>query len=104
MAYLVSLRTRELGVRLALGAQPRTVAAMMTKQGLTLAAVGIGVGLLVFAVATRFLRSLLYGVAPSDPLTIAGALLIIVATATLASWIPARRAARVDPAGALRAE
>ena len=104
MAYLVSLRTRELGVRLALGAQPRTVAAMMTRQGLTLAAIGIGVGLVVFAVATRFLRSLLYGVAPSDPLTIAGALLIIVATATLASWIPARRAARVDPAGALRAE
>jgi ABC-type antimicrobial peptide transport system permease subunit len=104
MAYLVSLRTRELGVRLALGAQPRTVAAMLTKQGLTLAAIGLGAGLIVFALTTRFLRAFLYGVAPSDPLAIAGAMLIIIATATLASWLPARRAARVDPARALRAE
>jgi predicted permease len=104
MAYLVSLRTRELGVRLALGAQPRTVAAMLTKQGLTLAAIGLGAGLVVFALTTRFLRAFLYGVAPSDPLAIAGAMLIIVATATVASWLPARRAARVDPARALRAE
>lgn len=104
MAYLVSLRTREFGVRLALGAEPRTVVAMMTRQGLTLAAIGIGAGLLAFALATRVLRSLLYGVGPSDPITIAGALLVILAVATVASWIPARRAARVDPAGALRAE
>ena len=104
MAYLVSLRTRELGVRMALGAQPRTVAAMMTKQGLTLAAIGIGAGLIAFAMATRALRTLLYEVAPSDPMTIAGALMVIFATAALASWIPARRAARVDPAGTLRAD
>lgn len=104
MAYLVTLRTRELGVRMALGAQPRAVAAMMARQGLALTALGIVAGLVVFALAARFLRTFLFGVAPSDPVTIGGVLLILVATAVLASWIPARRAARVDPAAALRAE
>ena len=104
MAYVVTLRTKELGVRIALGAQPSAVAAMMTKQGLALTAFGIGGGLLLFALVARFLRSFLFGVAPSDPLTLAAASLTLVAIATLASWIPARRAARVDPADALRAE
>ena len=104
MAYVVTLRTKELGVRIALGAQPSAVAAMMTKQGMVLTATGIGGGLLLFTVVARFLRSFLYGVAPSDPVTLAGASLTLVAIATLASWIPARRASRVDPADALRAE
>ena len=104
MAYLVTLRTRELGVRIALGAQPSAVAAMMTGQGLALTAAGIVAGLGIFAIVARFLRSFLFGVAPSDPLTLGAASLILVAIAALASWIPARRASRVDPANTLRAE
>lgn len=104
MAYLVTLRTRELGVRIALGAEPRTVALMMTNQGLVLTAFGVGGGLVMFALVARFLRTFLFGVAASDPLTLAGASLTLVAIAALASWIPARRAAAVDPADALRAE
>jgi predicted permease len=104
LAYLVSLRTRELGVRIALGAQPRAVAMMMTAQGLALTAGGIGMGLVLFALVARFIRSFLFGVTPSDPLTLAGASLTLVAIAALASWIPARRAGRVDPADALRAD
>ena len=104
MAYLVTLRTRELGVRIALGADPRAVAMMMTNQGLVLTAFGVGGGLLMFALVARFLRTFLFGVAAGDPLTLAGASLTLVAIAGLASWIPARRAAAVDPADALRAE
>ena len=104
MAYVVTLRTKELGVRIALGAQPSAVAAMMTKQGMVLTAVGIAGGLALFAGVARFLRSFLYGVAPSDPIALVAAALTLVAIAALASWIPARRAARVDPADALRAE
>ena len=104
LAYVVTLRTRELGVRIALGAQPSEVAGMMTRQGLMLTAFGVAGGLGLFFVVARFLRSFLYGVAPSDPVTLAGASLMLVLIAALASWIPARRAARVDPADALRAE
>jgi ABC-type antimicrobial peptide transport system permease subunit len=104
MAYLVTLRTRELGLRIALGAEPRAVAMMMTNQGLVLTAIGIGAGLALFAMVARFLRSFLFGVAPGDPLTLAAAALTLVVIATLASWLPARRAAMVDPADALRAE
>jgi hypothetical protein len=104
MAYMVTLRTRELGVRIALGAQPRAVATMMTGQGLVLTAVGVVAGLGLFAVVARFLRSFLFGVAPSDPVTLGAASLLLVAIAALASWIPAHRASRVDPASTLRAE
>jgi hypothetical protein len=104
MAYVVTLRTRELGVRIALGAQPRAVAAMMTGQGLALTGVGIGIGLVLFASVARFLRSFLFGVVPGDPLTLVAASLLLVGIAALASWIPARRAARADPMEALRAE
>jgi predicted permease len=104
MAYLVALRVKELSVRIALGAQPSSVAAMMTRQGLMLTAIGVVGGLVAFAMVARFLRSFLFGVAPNDPLTLAGAALTLVVIAGLASWIPARRASRVDPADALRAE
>lgn len=104
MAYLVTLRTRELGVRIALGAQPGAVAAMMTRHGLALTAAGIVAGLGLFSIVARFLRSFLFGVAPTDPVTLVAASLILVAIAALASWIPARRASRVDPADTLRAE
>ena len=104
IAYIVTLRTRELGVRIALGAQPRSVAAMVTRQGLGLSAAGIVVGLILVAGLARFLKSLLYEVAPTDPATLGGAALILLAFALVASWIPARRAARVDPMEALRAD
>jgi ABC-type antimicrobial peptide transport system permease subunit len=77
---------------------------MMTRQGLALTAIGVGVGLAGFVVVARFLRSFLFGVAPTDPLALTAASLTLVAIAALASWIPARRASRVDPANALRAE
>ena len=104
MAYAVTLRTRELGVRIALGAQPSEVAAMMAKQGLGITLLGVAVGLLTFAVVARFLAAFLYGVAPADPLTLGGASVLLLGIAALASWLPARRASRVDPANSLRAE
>jgi predicted permease len=104
MAYVVTLRRRELGIRIALGASPRGVAAATTRQGVALTSVGVAGGFVLFTVAARFMRTFLFGVAPWDPLTVAGATLTLFVVATLASWIPARRAGRVDPAEALRAE
>jgi predicted permease len=104
MAYLVTLRTREVGVRIALGAAPRTVAVMFTRQGLSLTALGVAGGLAVFILISHFLRGLLFGVAPSDPVTLAGSSLLLLVIATVASWVPARRASRVDPARTLRSE
>ncbi|MEK7402581.1 MAG: ABC transporter permease [Gemmatimonadota bacterium] len=104
LAYIVTLRTRELGVRIALGAQPSAVAAMMTRQGMVLAGIGIVVGAVAFTGVARFLRTFLFGVAPTDPVTVVAASLLLVAVAMLASWIPARRASRVDPMEALRAD
>jgi ABC-type antimicrobial peptide transport system permease subunit len=104
IAYIVGMRTREFGVRIALGAQPRTVATMVARQGMTLTGIGIVFGVALFALVARYLRSLLYGIEPGDPLTLAGVSLVLVMIAALASWIPARRAARSDPMNALRAE
>lgn len=103
MAYLVALRTREFGVRLALGADPRRIARAVLGGGLALAAGGIAAGLVLHALAAPLLRTFLFGVTAHDPPTLAGAALLLAATAALASWLPARRAARVDPALALRA-
>jgi ABC-type antimicrobial peptide transport system permease subunit len=104
IAYVVTLRTRELGVRIALGAQPRAVATMVTVQGLVLSGAGIVVGLALVVLVARFLRSFLFEVAPTDPTILGGATLILVVFAFLASWIPARRAAQVNPLEALRAD
>ncbi len=104
IAYVASLRTRELGVRIALGATPRAVAGLVTRQGLVLAGAGIATGLLIFALVARFIRSLLFGVAPGDPVTLAVVTMLLLAIAALASWIPARRASRVDPIEVLKAE
>jgi predicted permease len=101
LAYIVSLRTREISVRLAMGALPGNVARLVTSQGALLAASGVAVGILIFLATSRFLRAVVVGVGRPDVLTIAivsGTLMLI---AIAASWIPARRAARIDPARAL---
>ena len=104
IAYVVALRTRELGVRIALGAQPLAVARMVTMQGLALCGAGILIGLALVVAGGRFLRTLLFEVAPTDPLTLGATILLLGTFALFASWIPARRAARVNPAEALRTD
>ncbi len=103
-AHVASLRTREFGIRIALGAPPSSVVGQVTRQGIALTGAGLAAGLLIFALVARFIRSLIFGVAPSDPLTLAAVALVLLGTTALASWIPARRAARVDPMEALRAD
>jgi predicted permease len=104
MLYQVSQRTREIGVRLALGANARHVVRMVLARSFVLVAIGIALGLAGALGASRLLSGMLYGVSPTDPLTFVAAPLVLVAVALLAAWIPARRAARVDPMIALRAE
>jgi putative ABC transport system permease protein len=104
IAYDVALRTREIGVRLALGAPPRRVVAGVVRQGLRLVGLGAVLGLCGAWAATRVLGDLLYELSPKDPVTFAAGALLLAAVAVAASYIPARRAARVDPAVALRAE
>jgi ABC-type antimicrobial peptide transport system permease subunit len=104
MANLVSGRARELGVRLALGAVPGTLARLVLGDGLRLAAWG-GLGGLALAFwIGRAVESRLYGVGPFDPVSLAGTLALLAGVALLAAWLPARRAARVDPVQALRVE
>ncbi|HEU4631609.1 MAG TPA: ABC transporter permease [Gemmatimonadaceae bacterium] len=104
ISYVVSLRTREIAVRLALGARPGEVHRMVSRQAMTTAAVGVGVGLAGALATTRSLGALLFGIAPTDPATLGAAALLLLAVAAAASWLPARRAAAMDPAQALRAE
>ena len=104
MAYMVALRTREFGVRVALGAEPRQLARAVAMRGFTVIATGVTAGFGLYAIAAPFLRAFLYGVTPGDPVTLGAVALALVGTASLASWLPARRAAQVDPAEALRAE
>lgn len=104
MAYMVALRTREFGIRAALGADPQALARGVVARGLALVTAGVAAGLALFAVAAPLLRAYLYGATPADPAMLAAAVLTLVATGALASWLPARRAARVHPADALRAE
>jgi putative ABC transport system permease protein len=104
ISFSASRRTHEIGIRMALGAQKRDVRNMMLGQGLKLAAIGIAVGIVGGLALTRFLASLLYGVKPTDPLTFAAVALILLAVALVACYIPARRAAEVDPMVALRHE
>jgi predicted permease len=104
VAHSVSQRTREIGVRMAVGAAPADVHWMVLAQGLRLTAMGIAAGLLLSAAAVRLLRGFLYGLSPFDPLAFATASLAWIAIAMLASWFPARRATRVDPLAALKYE
>jgi putative ABC transport system permease protein len=102
LGYIVAERTREIGVRMALGAERRRVLALVIRQGLTLAAVGVGVGLPGAFAASRLLRGSLFGVTAADPLTYVAIPLALLLVALLSSWLPARRATRVDPVVALR--
>ena len=104
VSYTVSHRRREIGLRLALGAASPDVVRLVLQQGLHLAAVGAGAGVVGALVLTRFLRAFLYGVHPTNLLAIAGAATALVAVAVLACFVPARRATKVDPMIALRAE
>jgi putative ABC transport system permease protein len=104
MSYIVSLRTNEIGIRMALGAKPRDIRRIIIRRGARLALVGIAIGTAGAFVLTKLLSSLLYDVKPGDPVTFAGVAVILVATALVACYIPARRAMRVDPIVALRHE
>jgi len=104
MAYNGLRRMREIGVRLALGARRRQVSAMMVWQGVRLLAVGLAVGLVAVFAVSRLIRSLLFGVSATDPAIYLGVSMVLGVAAILACWIPARRAARVDPMITLRAE
>ena len=104
LAYLVGQRTQEIGVRLAIGASPRDVVRLFLREGMVLAVVGLACGLAGALAATRALASLLFGVTATDPITFAFVGIALGAVALAASYMPARRAARVDPMNALRAE
>jgi putative ABC transport system permease protein len=104
MSYAVLRQTREIGVRMALGANPADVLRQVVRQGMSVAAAGAGAGLAAALLLTRLMSGLLYGVAPTDPATYAGVAVLLLAIALCASYVPARRAARIDPMKALRAE
>jgi putative ABC transport system permease protein len=104
MAYSVSRRTREIGIRVAVGATYHDVVAMIVKQGLRTVFIGVAIGLVGSLALTRAMQSLLFGVTATDPLTFAAVILLLVAVAVLACYIPARRASKVDPVVALRSE
>jgi ABC-type antimicrobial peptide transport system permease subunit len=104
IAYLVSQGTREVGIRMALGATPREILLLVVRQGLTVAVVGVAAGLVGAWAVTRFMESLLFGISSRDPLTFAVIAALLGLTALLASYVPARRAARIDPMVSLRAE
>jgi putative ABC transport system permease protein len=100
---VVSLRTREIGVRMAIGATPRDIARLLVRDGLRPVLMGAGAGIGIALVATRAIAALLYGgVSARDPIAFACAALILLSTAAMATAIPARRAARIDPAVTLR--
>ncbi len=104
LAYSVAQRTSEIGLRMALGAQPRQVLGLVLRQGMLLAVIGAAVGIIVALPVARMAGNLLYGVSATDPLTYVGITLLLMAVALLACYLPARRATRIDPLIALRVE
>jgi putative ABC transport system permease protein len=104
MSYDVARRTHEIGIRMALGARRRDVVGPVMRETMLLGAIGVIIGLSIALGATRLIESRLYGLTPNDPLTIVLASLLLLTVAALAGYLPARRAARVDPMVALRHE
>ena len=104
LAYSVSQRTREIGVRMALGARVERVVRLVVGQGMRLAAVGVAIGVAAALVLGRLFASLLYDVGTHDAATFFGVVVVLLGSAALACWVPARRVARVDPVVALHAE
>ena len=104
ISYFVAQRAPEFGVRMALGATARDIVMLTVRQSLIPVALGLGAGIFAAMAASRILASTLHGVGPRDPATFAAVVLVLAGAAALASWLPARRAARVDPMTALRNE
>jgi len=104
IAYAVSQRTREIGIRIALGARPADVRRMFARYGMSLCAMGIPIGIGASAALTRMMKSLLFGVAPMDPMTFAAVPVTLLAAALAASYLPARKVSAVDPATCIKAE
>jgi putative ABC transport system permease protein len=104
LAYLVTLRTRELGIRVALGAEKSDVLRLVVAHGLRMTGLGVAIGLAGALLLTRLMQSLVFGVSTSDPVTFAAVVVTLVAAALLASYLPAYRATKVDPMQALRTE
>ena len=104
VAHSVTRRTHEIGVRIALGAHPRKIAGMVVRWALLLGGTGVAIGATGSLVLTRLLRTMLYGVSATDPAVFVAASVLLLVVATVAAYIPARRAARVDPLVALRHE
>jgi putative ABC transport system permease protein len=104
LSFLVAQRTRELGIRIALGAAPERVRRMVVGRGVSLALLGAGLGLVGALMLGRLMQSMLFGISPSDPMTYAAVTVVLLAIAGVASYLPARRATRVDPMVALRSD
>jgi putative ABC transport system permease protein len=104
MAYMVAQRTQELGVRMALGAQPRNILGAVLEHGTNLALVGIFIGLVLAWLLTRLMKTLLFGVSPIDPVTFGTVPILLLLIAMTACYLPARRATKIDPMIALRHE
>jgi ABC-type antimicrobial peptide transport system permease subunit len=102
LSFLVRSRTREIGLRVAIGATPRSVAAMVVRQALTWTVVGVAIGIGLALVVTRFIEGFLYGISPTDPMTFGGVILLLILVAGAAACVPAVRASRMDPLAALR--
>jgi ABC-type antimicrobial peptide transport system permease subunit len=104
ISYVVSQRTREIGIRVALGAHAQEVQRMVVRQGMRLSVLGVVLGIVGALGATRLMSAVLFEISPADPLTLAFVPLVLLSVSALACWIPARRAASVDPVKALTSE